>query len=122
MKNARPHNTRQGEWGVARDLILIKILRLAIILPHCFKVNLGIDQDEKGDKCRQETSHLDPCYRSRPGTYFQPLGRSMTFYFPLVLDRIKQLEITERNVLLYIIEDIDLTRDKFQVKKIMFLF
>ena len=46
----------------------------------------------------------------------------MTFYFPLVLDRIKQLEITERNVLLYITEDIDLTRDKFQVRKIMFLF
>ena len=108
--------------GGGKDLILIKILRLATILPHCFKVNLGTDQDEKGDKCRQETSHLDPCYRSRPGTYFQPLGRSMTFYFPLVLDRIKQLEITERNVLLYIIEDIDLMRDKFQVKKIMFLF
>lgn len=121
MKTARPHNMRQGEWGAARDLILIKILRLAIILPHCFKVNLGIDQDEKGDKPREETSHLDPCYRSRPGTYFQPLG-SMTFYFPLVLDRKKQLEIAERNVLLYIIEDINLTRDKFQVRKIMFLF
>ena len=39
-----------------------------------------------------------------------------------VLDRIKQLETTERNVLLYIIEDIDLTREEFQVRKIMFLF
>ncbi|KAI4531112.1 hypothetical protein MG293_018970 [Ovis ammon polii] len=29
-------------------------------------------------------------------------------------DRIKQLETTERNVLLYIIEDIDLTREEFQ--------
>ncbi|MXQ83644.1 hypothetical protein E5288_WYG014646 [Bos mutus] len=29
-------------------------------------------------------------------------------------DRIKQLEITERNVLLYIIEDINLTREEFQ--------
>lgn len=82
--------------GAARDLILIKILRLAIILLHCFKVNLGIDQDEKGDKPRVKTSHLDPCYRSRPGTYFQPLRRSLTFSFPPVSDRIKQLEITER--------------------------
>ena len=69
MKNATPHNIRQGEWGAARDLILIKILRLAIILLHCFKVNLVIDQDEKGDKPRVKTSHLDPCYRSRPGMY-----------------------------------------------------
>lgn len=122
MKNATAHNIRQGEWGAARDLILIKILRLAIILLHCFKVNLGIDQDEKGDKPRVKTSHLDPCYRSRPGTYFQPLRRSRAFYFLPVLDRIKQLEITERNVLLYIIEDIDLTREEFQVRKIMFLF